>query len=108
MAHVLVLFSSRHGVTKPAFARRQSWATSPPSFPNRSLTCRSMTSDLATMNASRRAWLNGLSPSTGYDPIVLEIAAVESACCYEDSGFSSASFVVRTHAGRRFHLQCAI
>lgn len=39
---------------------------------------------------------------------VLEIAEVEAFCTYVTIGFSSASFVARTHDGRRFHLQGAI
>lgn len=37
-----------------------------------------------------------------------EIAEVEAFCHYFDGSFSSGDFVVRTHDGRRFHLQCAI
>jgi hypothetical protein len=37
-----------------------------------------------------------------------EIAEVEAFCSYVTIGFSSASFVVRAHDGRRFHLQGAI
>jgi hypothetical protein len=38
----------------------------------------------------------------------LEIAEVELCCLFTTAGFESADFVVRTHDGRRFHLQAAI
>lgn len=47
-----------------------------------------------------RPHLHGLSAQ--------EIARVEAFCSYEDVGFASADFVVRTHDERRFHIQCAV
>jgi hypothetical protein len=66
--------------------------------------------DFATVPAAMVEWvslLDLLNPEQ-HGLGVLEIAEVEAFCSYVTIGFSTASFVVRTQDGRRFHLQGAI
>lgn len=56
------------------------------------------------------AWISGTEKLTRehHGFVVTDISYVEAYWSFVELGFSSAGFVVKTHDGRRFHLQCAI